>query len=189
MKEYAEEIVVTTKSGTHEYTGKPFGAEVTVSDLPKGYHLEEAVSYATATHVADGAVEAGCDKLVIKNDDGEDVTGNLVIKYVNDTIVITPATLDIVTFTDQKVYDGTALIGDGEIKGLVNDETVGFKVTGSQTKVGTSDNEYELEWSGTAVETDYAIHESIGQQLQMELQNRLRQPVTIWLSEMQREKM
>ncbi len=163
VREYAGEIVVTTKGGTHEYTGKPYGAEVTVSDLPLGYHLKEAKSNATATHVADGPVEAGCDKLVIENADGEDVTGNLVIKYVNDTIVITPATLDIVTYTDQKTYDGTALIGDGEIKGLVNGETVGFKVTGSQTKVGTSDNGYELKWNGTAVETDYTIHESIGQ--------------------------
>ena len=162
VREYAGEIVVTTKGGTHEYTGKPYGAEVTVSDLPLGYHLKEAKSNATATHVADGPVEAGCDKLVIENADGEDVTGNLTIKYVNDTIVITPATLDIVTYTDQKTYDGTALIGDGEIKGLVNGETVGFKVTGSQTKVGTSDNGYDLKWNGTAVETDYTIHESIG---------------------------
>ena len=42
------------------------------------------------------------------------------------------------------------LTADGKIEGLVNNETVDFKVTGSQTEVGNSKNTYTLKWTGTA---------------------------------------
>ena len=78
-------------------------------------------------------------------------------------LTVTPATLTIVTESANKPYDGTALTADGSISGFVNGETATFKVTGSQTPVGKSDNTYSLTWDGTAVESDYALDEDLGE--------------------------
>ena len=163
VTESTAEITVTTKGGTFTYDGKEHGATVEVTNLPKGYTVETATSSATATHVTTEAVEATCDTLVIKNAAGEDVTSNLKnIKYVDGSITINPATLTVVTPSDSKVYDGTALTKEGTISGFVNGETATFKTTGSQTAVGSSDNTYEITWNGTAVKTDYTVSATVG---------------------------
>ena len=82
-------------------------------------------------------------------------TGKAKVSYL-----ITPAPLSITTDSDTKVYDGTPLTARGSIEGLVADETVEFKVTGSQTLVGSSKNTYELKWNGSAKESNYEIKKS-----------------------------
>ena len=71
------------------------------------------------------------------------------------TYSITPKTYTVTTESDSKVYDGTALIAGGKVSGIVKGETVEFRITGSQTNVGTSDNTYELNWTGSAKESNY----------------------------------
>ena len=162
VTEYAGEIPVTTTGGIFTYDGEAHGATVSVAELPKGYTLITATSSASATHVAEGTVTATCDTLVIKNAQGVDVTSRLNIKYVDGSIKITPATLTVTTLSASKVYDGDPLTAAGSITGFVNGETATFTVTGSQTKVDSSDNTYTLDWNGSAVESDYTISESIG---------------------------
>ncbi|MDD6311789.1 MAG: InlB B-repeat-containing protein [Firmicutes bacterium] len=162
VSEYAGEITVTTTGGTKTYDGTPQGATVEVSALPAGYTLEKAESTATAIHVAEGTVTATADVLVIKNADGEDVTAKLNIKKVDGSIKINPATLTVVTPTESKVYDGKALTAEGTIEGFIGDEEATFETTGSQTKVGTSDNTYSLVFDKTAKATDYTVAETIG---------------------------
>ncbi|MCI5903508.1 MAG: hypothetical protein MRZ74_13455 [Blautia sp.] len=162
VTEYAGEITVTTTGGTFTYDGEAHGATVSVSTLPKGYTLETATSDDTATHVADGTVEANCDTLVIRNAAGEDVTSKLNIKYVDGSITITPATLTVETQSASKVYDKKALTAGGTITGFIKDETASFAVIGSQLYVGSSKNKYTLTWNETAKESDYTIAESIG---------------------------
>ena len=84
-------------------------------------------------------------------------TGKAKVSYL-----ITPAPLSITTDSDTKVYDGTPLTARGSIEGLVADETVEFKVTGSQTLVGSSKNTYELKWNGSAKESNYTVKEALG---------------------------
>ena len=71
------------------------------------------------------------------------------------TYSITPKTYTVTTESDSKVYDGTALTAGGKVGGIVKGETVDFTITGSQTSVGTSDNTYELNWTGSAKESNY----------------------------------
>ena len=71
------------------------------------------------------------------------------------TYSITPKTYTVTTESDSKVYDGTALTAGGKVSGIVKGETVDFTITGSQTSVGTSDNTYELNWTGNAKESNY----------------------------------
>lgn len=148
VTETKDEIVVTTVGGEFTYDGKAHGASVTVEGLPKGYEVKTKKSNATATNVKDGTVKATADELVIVNKNGEDVTSKLTIKKVDGTIKINPAPVTVTTAGDEKVYDGTALTADGSITGLVNgeDKKVDFKVTGSQTEVGSSENSYTLDW-------------------------------------------
>ena len=71
------------------------------------------------------------------------------------TYSITPKTYTVTTESDSKVYDGTALTAGGKVSGIVKGETVDFTITGSQTSVGTSDNTYELDWTGSAKKSNY----------------------------------
>ena len=71
------------------------------------------------------------------------------------TYSITPKTYTVTTESDSKVYDGTALTAGGKVSGIVKGETVDLTITGSQTSVGTSDNTYELNWTGSAKESNY----------------------------------
>ena len=162
VTEYAGEITVTTTGGEFTYDGEAHGATVSVSSLPKGYTLDTATSNATATHVAKGPVTATCNTLVIKNMSDVDVTKKLNIKYVNGLIKINPATLTVTTESASKVYDGDPLTAEGSISGLVEGETVSFITTGTQTEVGTSDNTYILEWTGSAKKSNYTIKDTKG---------------------------
>ena len=76
---------------------------------------------------------------------------------VSKTYRIKPAPVSIKTESASRVYNGHALTAGGAISGLVNGETVDFRVTGSQTKVGSSKNSYTLAWNGTAREANYSI--------------------------------
>ena len=160
--EYSGQIIVTTTGGTFTYDGQAHGADVSVSTLPKGYTLETASSNATATNVDDGEVKATADTLVIRNASGDDVTSNLNIRHIDGTIKITPATLTVTTPDASKVYDGTALKAEGGYSGLMDGETVNFVTTGSQTDKGSSTNTYELQWTGSAKESNYTVSESLG---------------------------
>lgn len=77
------------------------------------------------------------------------------------TYKITPAEVTIKTKSASKVYDGDALTAAGSITGIVEGETYTFKVTGTQTDVGSSDNTYSLTW-GTAKESNYTVKKDIG---------------------------
>lgn len=125
VTEYAGEITVTTVGGSFTYNGQPHGATVSVSDLPDGYTLETATSSATATDVTT-AVPATCDTLVIRNAEGEDVTGELNIKKVDDTIVVNPAAITVYA-EDSRVYTGadqTLTIPAANAGGVVLGETL-----------------------------------------------------------------
>ena len=76
-------------------------------------------------------------------------------------LTITPAPLTVTTDSDSKVYDGIALTAPGSITGLVNDETVTFTVTGSQTDVGSSTNTYSIVW-GNVKAANYSLTEELG---------------------------
>ena len=157
-----QKITVTTKGDTYTYDGTKHGAEVTVSTpLPKGYEVKKAVSNTSVKDVTTDPVEVTCDELIIVNAAGEDVTKDLNIEYVDGTITVNPATLYVHTYEAEKVYDGTALLGDGKIEGFVKGETADFKVTGSQTKVGHSKNTYKIEWNGNAKESNYVVVETL----------------------------
>ena len=103
-------------------------------------------------------------KVTYSTTDFTNVTGTITVTITGignytgkatRTYSITPKTYTVTTESDSKVYDGTVLTAGGKVSGIVKGETVDFTITGSQTSVGTSDNTYELDWTGSAKESNY----------------------------------
>ena len=118
----------------------------------------------TVTDKADKKLKVGTDYTVeystknFKDVGTIDVTITGIKNYTGKatrTYSITPKTYTVTTESASKVYDGTALTAGGKVSGIVRGETVEFTITGSQTSVGTSDNTYELDWTGSAKESNY----------------------------------
>ncbi|WP_296054891.1 InlB B-repeat-containing protein [uncultured Holdemanella sp.] len=128
------------------YDGNEHINGLTVADSKLNTTLVEDTDY-TLTYSGD-LINVGTVTITIKG------IGNYTGEFTK-TYKITPREYTVTTNTDSKVFDGTALTAGGTVNNLVKGETVGFTITGSQTNVGTSDNTYELNWTGTAKETNY----------------------------------
>ena len=162
---------VEVKNGTFTITAKSI-ADLTV-DAPTNHEYDGA-EHKWAPTVMDGensVLTEGSDYTVsYDKTDFTNVTGTITVTItgtgnysgtVERTYEITPATLTVTTESNSKVYDGTALTAPGSITGLVNDETVTFTVTGSQTDVGSSTNTYSIVW-GNVKATNYSLTEKLG---------------------------
>ena len=134
------------------YSGKAQQQKPVVKDGDKV--LVEGVDYELT--YSGNATDAGTVTVTVTGEG--DYAGSVDVAYQ-----IVPAPLTVATESANKVYDGKPLTAGGKVDGLVNGETVAFKLVGSQTKVGSSDNAYRIEWSGTAKRANYRLEaETIG---------------------------
>ena len=115
-----------------------------------GNELTEGTDYEVSYNKKDYTNVTGAIEVTITGKGN--YTGSVTKSYQ-----ITPASVSIKTNGAERVYNGKPLTADGKIEGLVNNETVDFKVTGSQTEVGNSKNTYTLKWTGTAKKSNYQI--------------------------------
>ncbi|WP_418786969.1 InlB B-repeat-containing protein [Holdemanella biformis] len=140
--------------------------EVTItSPSDEVYDGKEHKWIPTVTDKEENELVAKTDyKVTYSTTDFTNVTGTITVTITGignytgkatRTYSITPKTYTVTTESDSKVYDGTALTAGGKVSGIVRGETVEFTITGSQTSVGTSDNTYELNWTGSAKESNY----------------------------------
>ena len=118
----------------------------------------------TVTDKADKKLKAGTDYTVEYSTSDFTNVGTIKVTItgkgnytgtVKRSYKVTPKEYTVTTESATKTYSGTALTADGKVSGIVKGETVDFTITGSQTSVGTSDNTYELNWSGSAKESNY----------------------------------
>ena len=159
-------IEMQAKSGTAPYSGQ----EQSVSGFESNVFEFDGVKYtvsgltASATGINAGTyVAAVGGTAVVKDAEGNDVTAQFDVTAQPGELVVTPAPYSVTTESATKVYDATALTAPGKIDGLLEGETADLKVTGSQTKVGASENTYTIEWTGTAKESNYKLEsENIG---------------------------
>ena len=128
------------------YDGNEHINGLTVTDSKLNTTLVKDVDY-TLTYSGD-LINVGTVTITIKG------IGNYTGEFTK-TYQILPREYTVTTNSDSKVYDGNPLTAGGTVNNLVKDETVVFTMTGSQTNVGTSDNTYELNWTGTAKKANY----------------------------------
>mgnify|MGYP004457513773 CR=1 FL=1 len=141
-----KEVTITSPSD-EVYDGKEHKWIPTVTDK-EGNELVAKTDYEVTYSTTDFTNVTGTITVTITG------IGNYTGKATR-TYAITPKTYTVTTESDSKVYDGTALTAGGKVSGIVKGETVDFTITGSQTNVGTSDNTYELNWTGSAKESNY----------------------------------
>ena len=141
-----KEVTITSPSD-EVYDGKEHKWIPTVTDK-EGNELVAKTDYEVTYSTTDFTNVTGTITVTITG------IGNYTGKATR-TYSITPKTYTVTTESDSKVYDGTALTAGGKVSGIVKGETVDFTITGSQTSVGTSDNTYELNWTGSAKESNY----------------------------------
>ena len=151
-KQIAAADMAVQAPGDVVYTGKAQQQKPVVKDGDKV--LVEGVDYELT--YSGNATDAGTVTVTVTGKG--DYAGSVDVAYR-----IAPAPLTVATESANKVYDGKPLTAGGKVDGLVNGETVAFKLVGSQTKVGSSDNAYRIEWSGTAKRANYKLEaETIG---------------------------
>ena len=159
----ADYVTLTPKDTEKVYDGTPLaageataedknGGELKIEYSTDGENWTEDFASITAINVAD-------TKTVQVRVSGTNYEG---YAEGTETVTVTPAPLKVVTPNASKYYDGKPLTKEGTLTGLVNDETATLNTTGTQTKIGRSDNTYELIWDGTAIEGNYTIEEEIG---------------------------
>ena len=126
-KEHKWSPVVSSKAKTALVAGKDYAVEYSTTDF---------------TNVA--------GEITVTIRGINNYTGSLTRTYK-----ILPREYTVTTESDSKVYDGTVLTAGGKIEGIVKGETYSFTITGTQTDVGSSDNTYDLKWTGSAKESNY----------------------------------
>ena len=158
---------ITLKDGTLKVTGKAItditvtvsatkvydGTALTITDkdlkvtpaLPSGYIISATLSPNSRTDA--GKDEVTITNVVIKDASGKDVTASKFnVKVEKGTLEVTARPLTITTGDKTKVYDGTALTDKTvpTIEGQLKAHNMKLEFTGSQTKVGSSDNSVKV---------------------------------------------
>ena len=150
-------LTVTTGSGSRTYNGIPLTNPVAYLSGLQNSEAAGVNALGSATHVRD----SGPNTYQIYW--GTAVSSDYTVIENLGTLTITPATLTVTTGSAEKVYDGSPLTASSAtLTGLNNGETATVTATGSVTHVADSGtNTYQISW-GTAVESDYAVSESLG---------------------------
>ena len=154
---------VTLDDWTYGDEAKEEKAETTGGDYSDPTYYYKEAKAGDETYTKTKPTEAG--DYIVKAVWEE--TANCVEITATDPFTIAKRTVIITTESASKTYDGSELTALGKVEGIVDGETYGFTVTGSQTWVGSSDNTYVMTWAGsentyTAKENNYTVTPEIG---------------------------
>ncbi len=145
VKANTSEITLIAASDSKKYDGKELTADsVTAEGLPEGFTVEATTSGSQKdVGTSKNTVNDG---YVIKSSSGENKTDYFTnVKKADGTLKVTKREIKLTSASDEKVYDGTALINNNvtvEGDGFANGEGAVFSVTGSQTDAGDSKNTF-----------------------------------------------
>lgn len=134
-------VTITANSDTKVYDGTALTNDgYTVSGLEAGDGVDSVTITGSKTKA--GTSDNVPSDAVIKNANGDVVTANYEIEYVNGTLEVTKKAVTITADSDTKVYDGTALAKDGYINSelATGDRIASVTVTGSKISAGASAN-------------------------------------------------
>lgn len=178
-----KKLAITFKSGDaeKEYNGTPLTAK-TASVATGALLRGQSVEYKFSGEAVNAGTIDNSFTAVITDGSGNNVTGNYDIKYVYGSLTVDKRTITVATATDDKVYDGTALIADnwrvvtdretgawhasGESQTLIGSDKIKVNVFGAVTDVGSDKNEFVvvsvLDGNGKDASANYTVKSAPG---------------------------
>ncbi len=172
---YYKNVELTSNSGNEKYDGTPktvdgFKAIVAADN---GADIYEQLKEVLAAH-GQGTDAGRYDVCFTRGGEiipATDLVGRVlndrywVTKAEQGKLTISPRSLTITSGSDSKYYDGTPLTNDkitvtGD--GFVNGEGATYKVTGSQTEVGSSKNTFDVIFKDNTKATNYVVEKKLG---------------------------
>ena len=160
-------VTITAKDVTGKYDGQPHGENgysITMGSLVDGHAATVAISGSkTDAGEYEGLLVPSDTKIVDAK--GNDVTSYYDISYEDGTLTINKRSVTLTSASDSKVYDGTPLTKP-EVKvtgdGFADGEGATYKVTGTITNVGTTDNTFTYTLNEGTKATNYTITKTEG---------------------------
>ena len=155
-------VTITENSGTELYDGtEKTVTGYTVTSISNPLYTEADFSFSGDASVS--GTNAGTYDMELVPGDFTNNNANFTnVKFVivDGTLEITKRQVTLTSATDSKVYDGTALTNDTVTvtgDGWADGEGATYEVTGSQTDVGASDNEFTYALNDGTLEDNYDI--------------------------------
>ena len=162
------EITVVANSDTVPYDGN----EHTVEGLKENTFTLDGVKY-TVSGLTAKATGTDADEYtseikgtaVVTDEAGNDVTKQFIVHKTDGKLIINQRNVTLTSASDEKKYDGKPLT-NGEVTvtgdGFANGEGASYDVTGSQTVVGSSDNEFTYTLNANTKAKNYNITKKTG---------------------------
>ena len=162
------EITVAANSDTVPYDGN----EHTVEGLKENTFTVDGVKY-TVSGLTAKATGTDADEYtskikgtaVVTDEAGNDVTKQFIVHKTDGKLIINQRNVTLTSASDEKKYDGKPLT-NGEVTvtgdGFANGEGASYDVTGSQTIVGSSDNEFTYTLNANTKAKNYNITKETG---------------------------
>lgn len=156
------DIVVTVTSGSNTYTYTIKKGDKSGSWDKTGLTTDKDVK------IENGAVSSYTYDLSITFKDATANGAAAANEKTTATYTITKRPVTLTSGSDEKKYDGTPLTKDevtastGNGVGFVTGEGATYKVTGSQTEVGKSDNTFDYTLNNNTKATNYDITKQLG---------------------------
>ena len=150
-------ITLVANSNSVTYNGEAQSVEG-FGDVADGYTISNLTAKATGTNVGEYTTKIEGTAKVTKG--GEDVTEKVVVNVVSGKLTISKRNVTLTSATASKPYDGTALTNDKVTvggQGFVEGQGATYKVTGSQTLVGKSDNTFTYTLNEGTKAANYTI--------------------------------
>ena len=151
-------VILTSASDEKVYDGTPLTKpEVTVGG--DGFVTGEATNI-KATGSVTNVEKSPATNTITYTPGANFKEGNYNIEYKPGTLTITKRDVTLTSASASKPYDGTPLTKDTVTVGgddFANGEGATYNVTGSQTKVGKSDNEFTYELNANTKASNYNI--------------------------------
>ncbi|MBQ4108848.1 MAG: hypothetical protein IJC80_05560, partial [Clostridia bacterium] len=160
-------ITVQSAGNQKTYDGTPLTAElaeITAGELLEGHTIEYTYT-GSQTTAGKGSNTFG---VAIKDANGVNVTHNYTVTTVFGELEVFKRPITVATSDESKVYDGTPLTNT-ELNLLIGELVAGHTfvpaATGSQTEVGVSENEFDVEivdQEGNVLSENYEIEKVFG---------------------------
>lgn len=157
LKIEPRKVTLTSGSGSKVYDGNPLTKpEVTCEDAVFKSEVTEIKATGSVTNVE----KSPATNTITYTPGANFKEDNYNIEYKPGTLTITKRDVTLTSASASKPYDGTPLTKDTVTVGgddFANGEGATYNVTGSQTKVGKSDNEFTYELNANTKASNYNI--------------------------------